>query len=113
MLLITCPVCGAEGDDADFTNGGEAHRVRPASKDPENVSEEAQRDYLYTRKNPRGVHYEMWRCTYGCGKWFNAMRDTVSQRFLATYLMGEEPPDPDAKPVAKPRRKTRSKEQPE
>ena len=25
MLLITCPVCGAEGDETDFHAGGEAH----------------------------------------------------------------------------------------
>lgn len=100
MLLITCPVCGAEGDDADFTYGGQAHVKRPASTDPANVSDNAQRDYLYMRDNPRGPHHEMWRCTFGCGKWFNAVRDTVTMRFYATYRIGETPPKTPCEPAA-------------
>ena len=92
MLLITCPVCGAEGDETDFHAGGEAHISRPATSDPANISDEAQRDYLFMRKNPRGLHFERWRCDRGCGKWFNAARDTVTMEFRATYGIREEPP---------------------
>ncbi len=28
MLLVHCPVCGAEGDETDFHGGGQAH-VQP------------------------------------------------------------------------------------
>ena len=55
MLLIRCHVCGAEGDETDFHYGGEAHIRRPASHDPGNVSDEAQRDYLFLRRNPKGL----------------------------------------------------------
>ena len=44
------------------------------------------------RKNPRGPHHERWRCDRGCGKWFNAVRDTVTMDFLATYGISDEPP---------------------
>ncbi|MDG2416820.1 MAG: sarcosine oxidase subunit delta, partial [Pelagibacterales bacterium] len=29
---------------------------------------------------------------HGCRRWFNVMRDTVSDEILATYKMGEEKP---------------------
>ena len=51
-----------------------------------------QRDYLFMRKNPSGLHFERWRCDRGCGKWFNAARDTVTMEFRATYGIREEPP---------------------
>jgi sarcosine oxidase subunit delta len=101
MLLITCPVCGVEGDETEFHAGGEAHIVRPATVDPENVSDEAQRDYLYMKKNPRGLHFERWMCARGCGKWFHAARDTVTMEFKAFY--GAREPAPDLAPATKPK----------
>jgi sarcosine oxidase subunit delta len=38
------------------------------------------------------VHAERWRHTHGCGRFFNALRDTTSDQFLATYKVGEAPP---------------------
>ena len=94
MLLITCPVCGLEADETEFHCGGEAHLVRPATSDPEAIGDDAQRDYLYMRRNPRGIAHELWLCQRGCGKWFNAARDTVSQEFHAFYRIGEPKPPP-------------------
>ena len=42
-----------------------------------------QRDYLFMRRNPKGLHFERWRCDRGCGKWFHAARDTVTMEFKA------------------------------
>ena len=92
MLLITCPVCGLEADETEFHAGGEAHIKRPASTDPANVSDEAQRDYLFIRENPRGIAFEMWLCQRGCGKWFHAARDTYTQEFKAFYLFDAPKP---------------------
>ncbi len=92
MLLIKCPVCGCEGDETDFHYGGEAHIQRPASSNPGKVGAEAQCDYLYVRKNPRGRHTERWLCERGCGKWFHAMRDTLSLVISDTYLITEQSP---------------------
>jgi sarcosine oxidase subunit delta len=42
--------------------------------------------------NPRGTHYERWRHINGCGRFFNAVRDTVSDKFAMTYKAGEPRP---------------------
>lgn len=91
MLLIACPYCEAELPEVEFTYAGEAHIVRPA--DPAAVSDEEWRDVLFIRTNARGPHFERWRHAHGCARFFNAVRDTVSDRFLATYKVGEPRPD--------------------
>jgi sarcosine oxidase subunit delta len=45
------------------------------------------------RSNPKGAHYERWRHIHGCGRFFNCVRDTVSDRILATYQPGEPKPE--------------------
>jgi sarcosine oxidase subunit delta len=92
MLVIRCPVCEAEGEEGDFHYGGEAHVRRPASHSPDSVSDVEQRDYLFMRRNPKGLHFERWRCDRGCGKWFNAARDTVTMEFRGAYGITELPP---------------------
>lgn len=86
MLLITCPYCG-ERPEIEFRHMGEAHIVRPG--DPTAVSDTAWTEFLYFRTNPKGTHVERWRHVHGCGKFFNARRDTVTDRFTATYRTGE------------------------
>ena len=70
---------------------GEAHIARPAA--PSALSDEEWRDFLFVRANPRGPHFERWRHLHGCARFFNAVRDTVSDRFLLTYKAGEPRPD--------------------
>ena len=89
MLLIPCPWCGPR-EETEFTCGGEAHIARP--RQPSALSDDQWAEYLFMRQNPKGVHYERWRHTLGCGRWFNAVRHTVSDEILAVYRMGEEPP---------------------
>jgi sarcosine oxidase subunit delta len=91
MLIVKCPICGAEGDETDFHAGGEAHIRRPASHDPTGITDEEQRDYLFMRRNPKGLHFERWRCDRGCGKWFHAARDTATMEFKAFYRVTELP----------------------
>ena len=93
MLTLTCPVCGVEGDETDFHAAGEAHLRRPATHDAASVGDDEQRDYLFLRKNPRGLHFERWRCDRGCGKWFHAARDTVTREVKAFYGVTELPPE--------------------
>lgn len=97
MLLIECPYCNATRPESEFRYGGEAHIARPA--DPSAMSDEAWAGFLYMRTNPKGVHFERWRHLHGCGRFFNAVRDTVSDRILATYKAGE--PKPDLTRIAK------------
>jgi sarcosine oxidase subunit delta len=89
MLLIQCPYCG-ERPEPEFAYGGQAHIARP--RDPAQVSAQQWASYLYLRANQRGIHAERWRHAHGCGRFFNALRDTTTDHFLATYRVGETPP---------------------
>ena len=40
---------------------------------------------MFSRKNPKGVHFERWRHAYGCGKWFLAARCTATLEVFGTY----------------------------
>ena len=91
MLLIHCPYCDETLPELEFVYAGEAHIERP--KDSSARSDEEWRDYLFIRTNTKGSHYERWRHVYGCARFFNAVRDTVTDRFLMTYKAGESRPD--------------------
>nr|WP_082766346.1 sarcosine oxidase subunit delta [Paramesorhizobium deserti] len=94
MLLIYCPYCQEERPEIEFRHAGEAHLVRsPDIADQGELEFEA---YLYLRQNPKGIVAERWRHIHGCGRFFNAIRDTVSDRIYATYKAGEPMPDLDA-----------------
>lgn len=89
MLTLTCPNCGILADESELSPGGEAHlrRVGPDSSDDEFEG------YLFLRENPRGVHFERWRHTHGCGKWFHAARCTATLQVFGTYsAQTTEPP---------------------
>jgi sarcosine oxidase subunit delta len=89
MLLIECPYCGVRAE-TEFAYGGEGGIARPLHT--ETLSDAQWGDYLFMRKNPKGLHHEQWRHASGCGRWFNALRDTVSYRFEAVWKIGEPAP---------------------
>jgi sarcosine oxidase subunit delta len=89
MLLIECPYCGKR-PELEFSHAGQAHIAR--AKNPSEVSVEEWTDFLYMRDNIKGVHAERWRHTYGCARFFNALRDTTTDHFIATYKAGESAP---------------------
>jgi sarcosine oxidase, subunit delta len=89
MLLIKCPYCGTR-PELEFVYGGEAHITRPGADT--DTTDARWAEYLYARANTRGVHAERWRHTRGCGRFFNALRDTMSDQFVATYKLGENRP---------------------
>ena len=91
MLLIRCPYCEEERPELEFRNAGEAHIARPA-----NIAAETDEDFekfFFIRSNPKGVIYERWRHIHGCARFFNAVRDTVTDKFVMTYKAGEPKPD--------------------
>lgn len=89
MLIIHCPWCG-ERDQTEFSYHGEAHIVRPP--EPAALSDEEWANYLFFRKNPKGAHYERWMHAFGCRRYFNMARNTVSGEIYGTYRFGEKPP---------------------
>jgi sarcosine oxidase, subunit delta len=91
MLLIKCPYCEEERPELEFRNAGEAHLVRANP-----IIEQSDDDFagfLYFRQNPKGLQFERWRHIHGCGRFFNAVRDSVSDKFLTVYKAGEPRPD--------------------
>lgn len=88
MLLIDCPWCG-ERDETEFSYGGEACIARPLR--PQELSDAQWADYLFMRKNPRGMHREQWNHSSGCRRWFIADRDTVTYRIAGTWPIGAVP----------------------
>ena len=88
MLRISCPYCG-ERDELEFTFGGPSHVTRPTL----DVDDATWTSYLFTRDNPVGVHFERWLHAYGCNRWFNIARNTLTHDVLAVYAMGEPKPE--------------------
>jgi len=87
MLLIHCPYCGEDRPELEFRHAGEAHVVRP---DPiSEISDEEFEAYFFIRDNPKGLTYERWRHMHGCARFFNAVRDTVTDKFVTTYKAGQ------------------------
>ena len=98
MLTLTCPCCGIDADETELAPGGEAHLTR---RGPDS-SDDAFKTYLFTRENPRGVHFERWRHAMGCGKWFIAARDTVTLEVYGTYpAQVKKPPQHIVKAIKK------------
>ncbi|MBO6637510.1 MAG: sarcosine oxidase subunit delta [Roseitalea sp.] len=91
MLLIHCPYCEEARPEIEFRHAGEAHIARPA--DIASLTDEEFARFFFYRDNPKGITFERWRHVHGCGRFFNAARDTVTDRFLVTYKAGEAKPD--------------------
>ncbi len=93
MLRIPCPWCGLR-DQNEFRFGGEAQVARPA--EPAAVSDQQWVEYLYYRDNPKGLHQERWLHSFGCRRWFNLKRNTVTHEIIEAYAMGAAPLIPAA-----------------
>jgi sarcosine oxidase subunit delta len=89
MFYIYCPHCGEHREEEEFQAKGQAHLARPL--DPDNCTDHEWGEYLYMRKNPRGLHHEIWIHATGCRKFFNMTRDTVSYEIKEVYKIGERP----------------------
>ena len=88
MLLIPCPWCGPR-PEIEFRHAGEANLARRGG---EGMTDREWGDYLYARDNTKGRTFERWRHVHGCGCFFNAERDTVTDRISATTKPGEPKP---------------------
>jgi sarcosine oxidase subunit delta len=88
MLIIACPYCGPR-PEIEFSYGGQAHIARPTQ--PAQLDDEAWGAFLYLRDNTKGLYAERWRHSHGCGRFFNAVRDTTTDHFTTTYKVGERP----------------------
>lgn len=91
MLLIYCPYCQEDRPELEFRNGEEAHIERP--RNIAEISDEAFESFFFLKDNPKGITYERWRHIHGCGRFFRAVRHTVTDKFVMTYRQDEPKPD--------------------
>lgn len=89
MLQIHCPYCEEFREEEEFSYSGEAHIERPLA--PDSLTDTEWGDYLFFRKNPRGLHHEMWNHVVGCRRYFYVTRDTLSYEIFESYKVGEQP----------------------
>ena len=87
MMQLRCPWCGTRPEN-EFHCGGTTAIVRP----PLDCDDETWGRYLFFRENPKGEHAERWRHTFGCGQWFNVLRDTVTHEVQGVYGITEPRP---------------------
>ena len=88
MLQIKCPNCGYR-DEIEFSCGGEAHISRPDYSI--SLTDKEWSEYLFLRSNPKGIFLERWVHSHGCRRWFNLVRDTVTNEIFEVYLIGSFP----------------------
>ena len=93
MLIIKCPYCG-EREQEEFTCGGEAHIIRP--QDPSKLTDDQWADYLFIRKNNKGIQFERWNHAFGCRQWFNVARNTATDEIIKVYNIDEKEPVVDS-----------------
>jgi heterotetrameric sarcosine oxidase delta subunit len=70
--VLTCPNCGPR-EVTDFGFGGE---LNPRPKSAPSLRELG--EYNYFRRNVAGVQQEWWLHRSGCGEWFIAERNTLT-----------------------------------
>ncbi|MEL6503759.1 MAG: sarcosine oxidase subunit delta [Pseudomonadota bacterium] len=83
-MIITCPYCGARSH-SEFTYRGDATAVRPTM---DNTSIEDHAAYVFDRKNPAGLHRELWNHTGGCRMHVVVTRDTVTHEVVSCEPIG-------------------------
>jgi len=93
MFVIDCPYCGPR-DQSEFSYAHEAHIARPTNAPEMSDAEWAQ--FVFLRKNTKGLYAERWWHAAGCRKFFNMLRNTATDQIHAVYRIGEQPPEVEA-----------------
>jgi sarcosine oxidase, subunit delta len=83
MKIMVCPVNGAR-PVSEFAYAGEFREM----PDPASTSDLDWAAYVFNRNGAGGIKREWW-CHTPSGVWFIALRDTVSDAVLKTYLFGQ------------------------
>jgi heterotetrameric sarcosine oxidase delta subunit len=82
-FLLPCPNCGKRSV-YEFRFGGEIKQAPPAD-----APEAAWLDYRFNRTNRAGVQTEWWFHRSGCRQWIEAVRNTISNEVLESFLPEE------------------------
>ncbi len=98
MLLIRCPYCEMERPELEFAYAGEAHIARPA--DPRRFPMKNGAISCSPAPTRAARIMNAGGNIHGCGRFFNAVRDTVSDKFVVTYKAGKPRPVLEQTPAA-------------
>lgn len=90
MFEIHCPYCDEKKPEVEFAYAGEAHILRSTTGD--DLDDQQWSEFLFYRDNARGDHCERWWHQHGCNQFFNAVRNTYTDKFSMTYKMGKARP---------------------
>jgi len=82
-FLLPCPNCGNRSV-YEFRFGGEIKQV-PAADAPAGEWQ----NYRFNRVNVAGVQTEWWFHRSGCRQWLQAVRNTISNEVLESFLPPE------------------------
>jgi len=94
-FLLECPLCGPR-EVTEFRYGGEIQeRPAPGSRTA------TWSDYLYNRTNVAGIEVGWWFHRDACRRWFQAERDTTTNRVLRVgwQVRASSPATPDPTPA--------------
>ena len=83
-MLIPHPLLGLR-DASEFVYKGDASLVQRPDGFSENAEPELL-EYLYSRKNPRGEHRELWFHEQGDRSWLIVTRNTLTHEILSAEL---------------------------
>ena len=83
-FLLSCPNCGKRSI-YEFHSGGE-FLIRPKT----NSAHDECHDYHFLRENQLGDVKEWWYHAFGCKRWFIAIRNTLTNKVITTYLNNGE-----------------------
>ena len=86
-MLISCVCCGPR-DVSEYTYCGDATVVRPALDAGTAAAAEAWFAAVYQRRNPRGLHTELWQHSAGCRAFLRVVRNTLTHEISAVELVG-------------------------
>ncbi|WP_019203823.1 sarcosine oxidase subunit delta [Tsukamurella sp. 1534] len=86
MQLIECPWCGPR-EEVEFHYGGQARVAYP--DDPAALDDRSWAEFVFFRADPAGEFVEQWSHAGGCRRWFEAVRDTRTYRFVSVDRPGD------------------------
>ena len=86
-MIIKHPLLG-ERDSSEFTYLGDAALLNRPDWQSKNAHSDFH-DYMYLRKNPAGIHRELWFHEHGDRSWLIVTRNTITHEITNVELVNK------------------------
>lgn len=86
MHFIRCPYCDEHFEEVEFTYGGEVRRPLTT----ESPTDLEWSNFLFMKRNTKGVLTEYWLHSHGCMRWFQMERDTRNHQIQDVRSLSPE-----------------------